>query len=133
MQRYQVITQAELERIHENSLRIMENIGIYMPDEYTKDVLRRHGAKVDGDMVHFPPSMVEKAIRFAPSSYTIYGRDSTKDVEISCERTAFAGPYGCSFVNDLDRGRRDGSLADFIDIVKICDKLDNIDIMSHIP
>lgn len=132
MQRYQIISQAELEKIHENSLKIMEEIGIIMPYAHARDLLEKHGCKVEGKTVFFPRSLVEEAIRLSPSSYTLYGRDSSKDVEINCEKTAYAGPYGSPFVTDLDRGRREGSLEDFINIVKICDKLPNIDIQSHI-
>ena len=132
MQRYQLISQSELEQIHENSLRIMAEVGIVMPDDYSKELLKKHGATVDGDIVRFPRTLVEEAIRNSPSSYTIYGRDGSKNVEINCERTAYAGPYGSPFVTDLDRGRRSGTMSDFIEIVKICDKLANIDIQSHI-
>ena len=94
MQRYQLISQSELEQIHENSLRIMAEVGIVMPDDYSKELLKKHGATVDGDIVRFPRTLVEEAIRNSPSSYTIYGRDGSKNVEINCERTAYAGPYG---------------------------------------
>lgn len=132
MQRYQLISQTELEQIHENSLRIMANMGIVMPDPESQEILKRHGATVEGDIVKFPRALVEQAIKDAPSSFTIYGRDPSKNVEITCERTAYAGPYGSPFVTDLDRGRRSGTMNDFIEIVKICDKLQNIDIQSHI-
>jgi len=132
MQRYQLINQNELERIHETSLRIMRDMGIIMPDPESKEILKKHGCTIDGDIVKFPSSLVEWAIKTAPSSYTLHGRDGKKNVQISCERTAYAGPYGSPFVTDMDRGRRSGTMQDFIDIVKICDKLPNIDIQSHI-
>lgn len=110
----------------------MENIGIIMPYEHAKETLKKAGATVEGDLVKFPRALVEKAIELAPSSYMLYGRDENKSVEISTEKTAYAGPYGSPFVTDLDRGRRPGTLSDFIEIVKICDTLKNIDIQSHI-
>ncbi len=132
MQRYQLISQSELEQIHENSLRIMENVGIIMTYEPALEVLKKHGVKVDGKKAFFPRALVEESIKNAPASYTIYARDPKKNVEISTERTAYAGPYGSPFVTDLDSGRRDGTMDDFIKIVKICDRLENIDIQSHI-
>ena len=132
MQRYQVITQEKLEEIHENSLRIMANIGIVMPYEHAKELLKKNGCTVEGDLVKFPRELVEKAIKLAPPSYTLRGRNDEKTIEISTEKTAYAGPYGSPFVTDLDRGRRPGTLNDFIEIVKICDQLENIDIQSHI-
>lgn len=130
--RYQLLTQDEIEMIHENSLRIMENIGIVMTDDQAREILSKHGATLDGERVKFPKKLVEESIRSAPSSYTLHGRNADKDVSISTEFTAYAGPYGSPFVTDLDRGRREGTLEDFNNIVKICHCLKNIDIQSHI-
>lgn len=132
MQRYQLISQSELEQIHENSLKIMENIGVLMTYEPAREVLAKHGAILDGNVVKFPRKLVEEAIKLAPSSYTLHARNPKYNVEINCEKTNYVGPYGSPFVTDLDKGRRSGLLEDFINIVKICDKLENIDIQSHI-
>ena len=132
MQRYQLISQSELEQIHENSLKIMENIGVLMTYEPAREVLAKHGAILDGNVVKFPRKLVEEAIKLAPSSYTLHARNPKYNVEINCEKTNYVGPYGSPFVTDMDKGRRSGMLEDFINIVKICDKLENIDIQSHI-
>jgi len=132
MQRYQVITNDELMMIHENSMKIMDEIGIYMPYDPAKELLAKHGARVDGDTVHFPKAMVEAAIKSAPNSYTLNSRNPEKNVNITTQTTAYAGPYGSPFVTDRERGRRRSMLSDFIEIVKICDKLPGIDIQSHI-
>lgn len=132
MQRYQLISQSELEQIHENSLKIMENIGVLMTYEPAREVLAKHGAILDGNVVKFPRKLVEEAIKLAPSSYTLHARNPKYNVEINCEKTNYVGPYGSPFVTDMDKGRRSGLLEDFINIVKICDKLENIDIQSHI-
>ena len=132
MQRYQLLTQNEIEQIHENSLRIMENVGIIFTYEPAKEILKKAGAKVDGDLIRFPREMVERELKNVPSSFTMYARNPKKNVEITCEKTAYVGPYGSPFVTDMDKARRSGTLDDFINIVKICDKLDNIDIQSHI-
>ncbi|MDY4971676.1 MAG: trimethylamine methyltransferase family protein [Lachnospiraceae bacterium] len=131
-QRYQVLSQNELEMIHENSLRIMEEIGIVITYEPAREIYAKHGAKVDGNRVYFPKKLVEEAIKLSPSSFTLYGRNPKYNVEINTEKVVNAGPYGSPFVTDMDRGRRDATLEDFINIVKICDKLENIDIQSHI-
>lgn len=130
--RYQLLTQNEIEMIHENSLRIMENIGVVMTNEQAREILSKHGAILDGERVKFPKKLVEEAIKLSPSSYTLHGRNADKNVDISTEFTAYAGPYGSPFVTDLDRGRRKGTLEDFNNIVKICHCLKNIDIQSHI-
>lgn len=132
MQRYQVLTQNEIEQIHENSLRIMENVGIAMTYQPAKDILAKVGCKIDGDLVYFPKELVERELKNVPSSFTMHARNPKLNVEITTEKTAYVGPYGSPFVLDMDNGRRSGSLDDFINIVKICERLENIDIQSHI-
>lgn len=131
-QRYQIISQKELEMIHENSLRIMEEVGIIITYEPARQVYAKHGATLDGSRVRFPRALVEQAIRSAPSSFTLHARNPKYNIEINTEESAYVGPYGSPFVTDLDRGRRDGQREDFINIVKICDQLENINIQSHI-
>ncbi|MDR1020655.1 MAG: trimethylamine methyltransferase family protein [Synergistaceae bacterium] len=132
MQRYQLLTQNEIERIHENSLRIMENVGILLMHGPARDILAKAGARVDGEMVYFPKALVEKSLKNVPPSFTFHALDPEKSVEITTETTAFVGPYGAPNVVDLDKGRRPSTLEDFINIVKICDTLNNVDIQSHI-
>lgn len=132
MQRYQLLTQNEIQQIHENSLRIMENIGIVFTYQPAKDLLAKAGAKVDGHIVRFPKEMVERELKNVPSSFTMYARNPKKNIEITTQKTAYVGPYGSPFVQDMDNGRRTATLKDFTNIVKICHSLDNIDIQSHI-
>lgn len=130
--RYTLLSQNEIEMIHENSLRIMNEIGIVMPYGPAKELLAAKGCKVDGDRVYFPKNLVEECIKLAPSSYTLHGRNAARNVAMSTEYTAYAGPYGSPFVTDLDRGRRNATMDDFINIVKIVDNLKYVDIQSHI-
>ena len=132
MERYKILPEEGIEAIHENSLRIMKEIGIVMPYDHAKELLAANGCTVEGDLVKFPREVVEAAIESAPSSYMLHGRDEAKNVPISCERSAYAGPYGSPFVLDLDNGWRRSTMQDFINIVKIVDKCDYIDIQSHI-
>lgn len=55
MQRYQVVTQNDIERIHETSLKIMEEVGIVFTYEPAREILVRGGAKAVGQTVFFPP------------------------------------------------------------------------------
>lgn len=132
MQRYQVLTNEELMQIHENSLRILENVGVVFALEQARDILQKHGAKVEGTLVKFPRTMVEEKLRIVPSSFTLHARDPKKNKTIDTEHTAFVGPYGSPFITDLDRGRRDAKMDDFIAIAKLCHMLEHIDIQSHI-
>ncbi|MDO5408830.1 MAG: trimethylamine methyltransferase family protein [Lachnospiraceae bacterium] len=132
-QRYQIISQDQIEMIHENSMKIMENIGVVIHYERAKEVLKAHGCTVEGDIVKFPRKLVEDAIKLAPSEFTIYARNPEKNVLMSTETTSYAGPNCPPFVTDLDRGRRTGSKEDFCNLITICDALEHIDMHSQIP
>ncbi len=132
MQRYQSIRQQDIEKIHETSLRIMEEVGIVFSYEPARDILAKGGAKVEGKTVFFPKGMVERELKNVPSSFKLHGRNADRTVELNTEETVFVGPYGSPFVTDLDKGRRPGSIEDFDNIVKLCHMMDNIGVQSHI-
>lgn len=129
---FNLITPDQLDEIHENTMRIMAEVGIIMPYDHAKELLKQHGCTIEGDLVKFPRELVEEAIRTAPDHYTLYSRNPQKNVDISCYKVSTAGPYGSPFVTDFERGRRRSKLSDFIEIAKIVDKCDAIDIQSHI-
>jgi trimethylamine---corrinoid protein Co-methyltransferase len=59
-----LIDRGALERIHKESLRILENVGVQCDDAGAVEVLRKAGAKVVGQtqVVRLPPAMVEETM-----------------------------------------------------------------------
>ena len=54
MERYKILSEEGIEAIHENSLRILKEIGIVMPYDHAKELLAANGCTVEGDLVMFP-------------------------------------------------------------------------------
>ena len=131
--RYQLLSQEDIQKIHETSLKIMENLGIVFSYEPAKELLKKHGAKVDGDTVFFSRNMVEEKLKTVPSSFTFHGRNPKKTIEMNTVNTYYAGPNCPPFIQDLENGRRMSTLNDFINVVKIINDLPYIDIQSQIP
>ncbi len=131
MHKYEVLTHDDIKMIHENSLKILENVGVEITYDHAKQTLAEHGARVEGNMVYFPRELVEKSIDLAPSSYTIYARDPKNNIEMNLDKTIYLGPNCPPTVSDLDNGRRDGTLEDFINFAKILETLPNIDMLSN--
>lgn len=127
-----LMSDADVQKIHETSMKILSEVGVVFSYEPARDMLSKHGAKVEGHTVYFPTAMVEEKLKTVPSHFTLHGRNPEKTIEINTEDTCYAGPYGSPYVQDMDNGRRYGTLNDFINIVKLVDDLDNIDIQSHI-
>jgi len=132
MQRYQALTQNDIEKIHETSLKIMNEVGVVFSYAPARDILAKGGAKVDGKKVYFPRDVVERALKTVPPSFVLHGRNPAKNVEINTKSTAFVGPYGAPFITDIDKGRRYADLEDFNNLAKLCQMMDNIDVQSHI-
>lgn len=130
MRRYEILTQDQIQMIHENSLKILEEIGMFFPYGPAKEMLAKHGCKVEGDYVKFPRKLVEESVALAPSSFKVWARNEAKSFVVDTEHTHYAGPSGAAFVMDEDRGRRESTKADFVELVKILDALDNIEIMG---
>lgn len=132
MQRYQLLTEEDVIKIHENSLRILEEVGVNMFYEPATELLAKHGAKVDGSRVYFPKELVEKALSTCPSSFTLYSRNPARNVVFNTEDTHYCGPGGSTFVMDMDKGRRRSTKEDFINLIKLYQSMDLIE-MHHVP
>ena len=129
---YEFLTKHQVEQIHETSLRILGNVGIEFRYAPALEVLKKGGARVDGERVFFPARLVEEQIRKAPAEFTLYARNSDFDVVIGGSHMAFVPGYGAAFVTDLDIGRREGSLKDFENFVKLTDASPYQDICSGV-
>ncbi len=119
MQWYKLLTEEHVEQVHEESLLILEQIGIVFHYRPALEVLSRGGAKVEGKRVFFPRKLVEEQIKRAPGQFTLYARNPEKNVIIGGDNIVFVPGYGAPFVTDLDNGRRMGTLKDFDNFTKL--------------
>ena len=130
MQRFEILTKTQLEKVHETSLRILEQIGVDFGYSPALEVLKKGGAKVDGQRVFFPPGLVEEQIKKPPAEFTLYARNPEHNVVIGGRNTVFAPGYGAPFVTDLENGRRKATSKDFENFVKLTGASTNLDLLS---
>jgi len=117
---YNLVTEEALELIHQTSLRILSEVGIAFYDEEALQILREHGAEVSDDSVaRFDPALVEEYLAKAPAQFTQLARNPDRNVTIGGRHVCFAPAYGPPYVYDLVRGRREATLADFENFVKL--------------
>ena len=67
MQCFGILTKTQVEKVHETSLRILEQIGLDFGYPPALEVLKKNGATVDGQRVFFTPELVEEQIKKAPA------------------------------------------------------------------
>jgi trimethylamine--corrinoid protein Co-methyltransferase len=123
---FNIFSGAQLQTLHEKTLYLLETTGIAMQHQPTLDLLARHGATVDGKVVKIPSKLVEEAIASAPSEFTLIGRDRAKSVRIGNGSLIIAPTGGEVFVHDIDGGRREATLQDLTNFLKLCQTSDVI-------
>lgn len=124
----EILSDDQIEIIHRASLRILAEVGMEVLGDRAIDLLARAGAAVDRGIrrVRLDPAMVEETIRTAPSAFRVHARNPERTVTIGGRNLVFTSVGGPAFVTDLDRGRRPGNVADFVDYVRVIGALDVI-------
>ena len=72
---YKPLSEKNIVTIHEASLRILEEIGVKVALEEALQIFKKHGAKVDGEIVRIPPPVVEKGLDLVPHQFLMAGRE----------------------------------------------------------
>ena len=124
-----ILTPQEVQRLHEATLHIIENVGVRFPSKRALDIWQAYGAAVDpGKMiVRAKPHLIEDALQKAPPAYTLAARDPTQDLPLDGNHV-FVGTDGCGVeVLDLQTGqRRTSCLQDVVDIARIADTTEEV-------
>jgi len=116
---YEYFTEAGLERIHQASMTILEEVGIDFRDAIALDAWRKAGAKIVGERVHIDRGLMMEILSHAPSEFVQHARNPERNVTVGGRNTIFVPTYGSPFVRDLDNKRRYGTLEDLRNFVKL--------------
>ncbi|MBN2322171.1 MAG: trimethylamine methyltransferase family protein [Spirochaetes bacterium] len=123
-----------VKEIHSVSVKILDNVGIMVESEEAVRILHNAGARIipETKRVCIPPALVEDALRKAPSSFSICGREEGLTLEFKRgSKPLFGGSGVPSIIHDLETGkRRDATLEDYIYIVRLLDGLSNVDLVT---
>lgn len=127
--RFEVLSQDEIRRIHETSMRILSEVGIHVDYGRARRLFREAGAMVDenNQVVRIPEALVQWALSQAPRSFTLYGNDPDFHMEVGGDGVCFAALGTPTHILDLDTGeRREVVLEDVHRHLKIINALDHI-------
>jgi trimethylamine--corrinoid protein Co-methyltransferase len=125
-----VLSQEEIEIIHNHTLDLLETIGIRVDSTEAKKLLSENGAIVDdkNEYVKFPESLVKEQLKTVPDSFTLWGSDGTYKFEVNTKSVNFAtvGTPVKIYDPDHKKGIRKTVLSDNIKQIRIVDSLKNI-------
>ena len=113
------LSESDLDVIHAQAMRILEEIGTEVHSDPVLRMLEDAGQRVDDTRVRWDAGFVMEQLAKAPSQFTLQGRDRQRTVTIGGGSLVHTPTGGSPFAYDAERGRRDGSLDDHIELVKI--------------
>ncbi len=130
--RQPAFSQDRLEAIHATALRVIEELGIRVLNENARERFKQAGASVDDEtwMVKIDPSLVAQALESAPSEFVMHGATPEKNVTLGGDNIAFVSVGGPPHISDLDRGKRNGTIEDTRNIIKLSEHFDVIHLQS---
>ncbi|KPK91688.1 MAG: hypothetical protein AMJ88_12895 [Anaerolineae bacterium SM23_ 63] len=125
MIRFEVLTDDEVDEIHQASLQILSEVGILLTEPEGVEILIGAGATTQGDRLYLPPDLVEREIIKCPRTVTIYGRDK-KAVVLGDGTLHWHNLGGARDVYEPNSGqKRPAMIQDVCDSAKVLDALEN--------
>lgn len=109
---YQMVPDEAVELIHEESLKILEEVGCEFRDDEAVAMWKAAGADVTGTRVRIDRGLLMALVAKCPAEFTLNARNPQRSVRVGGRNMIFVPMYGAPYVRDLDNVRRYGSLAD---------------------
>jgi len=131
----EVLRADQIEKIHEASLQLLEEIGIDFLLDEAVEILRAAGAAVErgSQRVRMDRGFVLDQLAHAPPRFTLHARNPAHDLIVGGNHVNFAAIASAPNVADLDRGRRPGNYEDFCNLVRIGQFLNIVHMFGGYP
>ena len=129
----EVLSQAEIESIHDASLEVLEQVGVKMLSRSMCEQLAAKGLPVDlqDGIVKFPRSVLEDAIAGAPATLDVCDREGKPAFTLGDGESRIAAGHNAVFWVDSDTGAtRPSTVEDVEQFCRICEQLECIDMIG---
>ncbi|MFX0069478.1 MAG: trimethylamine methyltransferase family protein [Candidatus Hermodarchaeota archaeon] len=126
-----VLTNEQINQIHQSSLKILEKMGVIIPHDKILSEFDLNGANVDFNekRVRIPSELVMELVSKAGKEFTLYGRDLSKKAEFGNGKRNYNSTAGQAFwLDKIGEDRRYSTMKDVITAIKFADALDQITI-----
>lgn len=108
-----------LELLHENTMRILWELGMEFHSPEALEILGNAGVKVSGGRAFFSREQVEEALDKTPKSFVLKARNPKYDTLISPETQNVTAGYGSSYISAVDGRIRESGFDDFLLLASI--------------
>lgn len=114
-----VLTPEQEETIHENGMRILEEIGTDVLHDRARKLLKAAGQKVEDERVRWDRHFVMEQVAKAPATFGLHARNPSRSLTVGDGTMVWMNVGGPPFASDLDEGRRSGRMKDHDTLVKL--------------
>ena len=130
--RISVLSDQEIQKLHNASMAILEKIGVHVPHETMLDLCEQAGARVDRDaqIVRIPEKTVDDSVAMAGKQFTLFGRDRSLRAEFGLGKRNFNSIAGEALWVDDNLDRRYATLEDVRTAARLADALPRINIVG---
>lgn len=125
-QHHQILSDAEKKLIHQQSLKVLVDVGVRFMSKKALRILKQNGAKVDFDnqLAKIPEEMVAQALKTAPSSFVLGARNPEFDFLMPSSYTGYTLDGAATYALDFNTGeRRAATLEDLRDSLRIFEEM----------
>lgn len=125
---YRPLSDADIDRIYQTALDVLENIGIGDPiPEILHYTLPKGCFQDDYGRLRFPRALVEDLIALSPEDYPLYAPNPQKDLTVRDEEVLFCTSGEAVCILDYESQRyRPTTLVDLYDAARLGDQLEHI-------
>ncbi len=126
---YKVLTDRNIEEIHEASVQLLTNTGFEVSFPEAQAILENGGARVDKSKsrAYLTREIISKCVKQAPAEFTFYGREEGKDIVLGGRRVHFGTGGKALYILDTNKDRRPAELKDIVNLGRLTDKLEYAD------
>jgi trimethylamine--corrinoid protein Co-methyltransferase len=124
--RFEPLSEEALATIDRGVDRLAAEVGVQFDHPEALALFAAAGQTVEGDTVRFDPGFLRAQAALAPSAFSLRARNPRRSLEIGGDAMIFGAVQGPPFVRRGEE-RRDGTLADLEDLLRLVQVTDAID------
>lgn len=126
------LTREILETVHTKAMDILATVGVSFHSQKAVDVFKKHGFKIDGNVVFFTEQEMTRALDTVPSSFTLSARNPENDIILGDGNFVLAPGYGPSYMMDNEGNMHPATIDDYKALCKLVQTSRALDLNSAI-
>jgi trimethylamine--corrinoid protein Co-methyltransferase len=127
-----VFSDDQVESIHQAALGLLESQGMKVLSADARARYAAGGGSVDeaSMLVRLDRGLVSQSLASTPHSVELHAVDPARNVMLGGRHVSMAPTSGPPNIMDIERGRRAGTLADFCNLMKLCQSFEVIQVLG---